>query len=71
MYTPGQHTILHALTGLGAGQFENLVPKVIGIVEVFTQYYLGSNPASAAIYVIFIAVLIFRPQGLFGKVGRV
>jgi branched-chain amino acid transport system permease protein len=34
---------------------------------VFTQYYLGPSPASAVIYVVFIAVLIFRPQGLLGR----
>lgn len=60
-----------ALGGLGNYMGALIAAEILGIVEVFTQYYLGSNPASAAIYVIFIAVLIFRPQGLFGKVGRV
>lgn len=60
-----------ALGGLGNYMGALIAAELLGIVEVFTQYYLGSNPASAVIYIVFIAVLIFRPQGLFGKLGRV
>lgn len=60
-----------ALGGLGNYMGALVAAELLGITEVFTQYYLGSSPASAVIYVVFIAVLIFRPQGLFGKVGRV
>jgi branched-chain amino acid transport system permease protein len=62
---------LVALGGLGnyAGAF--LAAELLGLVEVMVQYYLGSNAASAVIYIVFIGVLIFRPQGLLGKASRV
>ncbi|HEX7387713.1 MAG TPA: branched-chain amino acid ABC transporter permease [Castellaniella sp.] len=60
-----------ALGGLGNYMGALIAAELLGIAEVFTQYYLGSNSASAVIYIVFIGVLIFRPQGLFGKVGRV
>lgn len=60
-----------ALGGLGNYLGAWVAAEVLGLAEVFTQYYLGPSPASAVIYVVFIAVLIFRPQGLFGRVGRV
>ncbi len=60
-----------ALGGLGNYLGAFFAAELLGLAEVFTQYFLGSNAASAVIYVIFIGVLIFRPQGLLGKVGRV
>ncbi len=62
---------LIALGGLGNYLGAWLAAEVLGIAEVFTQYYFGSNAASAVIYLVFVAVLIFRPQGLLGKAGRV
>jgi branched-chain amino acid transport system permease protein len=62
---------LIALGGLGnyAGAF--LAAELLGLIEVMVQYYLGPNAASAVIYVVFIAVLVFRPYGLLGKAARV
>lgn len=62
---------LIALGGLGnyAGAF--LAAELLGLVEVMVQYYLGTNAASAVIYVVFIGVLIFRPYGLLGRAARV
>lgn len=62
---------LIALGGLGNYLGALLAAELLGLTEVFTQYFLGSNAASAVIYIVFIAVLIFRPQGLLGKAGRV
>lgn len=62
---------LIALGGLGNYLGAWLAAELLGLTEVFTQYYLGSNAASAVVYVVFIAVLVFRPQGLLGRVGRV
>ncbi len=62
---------LIALGGLGNYAGAWIAAELIGLVEVFTQYFANSNVASAVIYVVFIAVLIFRPQGLLGKAGRV
>jgi len=62
---------LIALGGLGnyAGAF--LAAELLGLVEVMVQYYLGTNAASAVIYIVFIGVLIFRPYGLLGRAARI
>lgn len=62
---------LIALGGLGNYPGAWLAAELLGIAEVFTQYYFGSNAAGAVVYVVFIAVLVLRPQGLLGRVGRV
>lgn len=62
---------LIALGGLGNYVGAWLAAELLGLTEVFTQYYFGSNAASAVIYLVFIGILIFRPQGLLGKAGRV
>lgn len=40
---------------------------IIGIVEAFTSYYLSGSWSTLVIYVIFILVLIFKPNGLFER----
>jgi predicted PurR-regulated permease PerM len=53
VYTPGEHKLLLALYDQIAGQFGNVVPKVIGIVHVFISLfsvcvialYLAVSPA--------------------------
>jgi branched-chain amino acid transport system permease protein len=62
---------LIALGGLGSYAGAFLAAELLGLVEVATQYVFGSNAASAVIYVVFIAVLVLRPQGLLGRLGRV
>lgn len=62
---------LIALGGLGNYLGAWLAAELLGLTETFTQFYLGSNAASAVVYMVFIAVLVFRPQGLLGRVGRV
>ncbi|WP_213774818.1 branched-chain amino acid ABC transporter permease [Bradyrhizobium sp. dw_78] len=62
---------LIALGGLGSYVGAFLAAELLGIAEVMTQYFLGANGAAGIIYVVFVAVLIFRPSGLLGKAGRV
>jgi branched-chain amino acid transport system permease protein len=62
---------LIALGGLGNYPGAWLAAELLGLTEVFTQYYLGSNAAGAVVYVVFIGVLVFRPQGLLGRAQRV
>jgi predicted PurR-regulated permease PerM len=53
VYTPGQHKLLFAVYNQVAGQFGNVVPKVLGIVEVLVSIfsvivmalYLALHPA--------------------------
>ncbi len=62
---------LIALGGLGNYIGAILAALILGLVEVGTSYFLGSNAASGVIYLIFIVILIFRPQGLLGQRGRI
>ncbi len=66
-----QSFTLIALGGLGNYVGAFLAAEILGLTEVFSQYYFGSDVASATIYLLFIAVLLFRPQGLLGHAGRV
>ena len=66
-----QSFTLIALGGLGSYVGAWLAAELLGITEVMTQYYLGSDAAAAVVYLIFIGVLVFRPQGLLGRMGRI
>ena len=52
----------------GMGSFEGAFVGglLIGVVESLVGLYLGESLGQVGIFVIFIAVLLFRPQGLFG-----
>lgn len=39
---------------------------LIGIVESLCGLYLGESLGQIGIFVIFIAVVLFKPEGLFG-----
>jgi branched-chain amino acid transport system permease protein len=41
---------------------------ILGVVEVMSVAYLASSYRDAFAFLIMIAVLLFRPQGLFGSV---
>ena len=60
-----------ALGGLGDYVGAVLAALLLGLTQSFTSYFLGSNVAAAMVYLLFIVVLIFRPQGLLGRAGRV
>lgn len=40
---------------------------VVGLTESFAAYYIGGGYRDAVAFIILIIVLIFRPNGLFGK----
>ena len=40
---------------------------LIGVVESIGGLFLGESLGQVGIFIIFIAVLLFRPQGLFGS----
>ena len=52
----------------GMGSFEGAFVGglLIGVVESLGGLFLGESLGQVGIFVIFIAVLLFRPQGLFG-----
>ena len=40
---------------------------LVGVIESIAALYIGSNYRDSMAFIILIAVLIFRPAGLFGK----
>jgi branched-chain amino acid transport system permease protein len=54
------------LGGMGSFVGALLGGLLIGVVESLGGLYLGESLGQIGIFVIFIAVLLFRPQGMFG-----
>jgi branched-chain amino acid transport system permease protein len=54
------------LGGMGSFGGALLGGLLIGVVESLGGLLLGESLGQIGIFVIFIAVLLFRPQGLFG-----
>ena len=54
------------LGGMGSFGGALIGGLLIGVVESLGGLYLGESLGQIGIFVIFIAVLLFRPQGLFG-----
>ena len=54
------------LGGMGSFAGALLVGLLIGVVESLGGLYLGESLGQVGIFVIFIAVLLLRPQGFFG-----
>ncbi len=42
----------------------------IGIVEIFSSFMIGPDSKQAIYFLVFIAVLVIRPTGLFGIKGE-
>jgi branched-chain amino acid transport system permease protein len=42
----------------------------IGIIEVFSSFFIGPDSKQAVYFLVFIAVLVIRPEGLFGLKGE-
>jgi branched-chain amino acid transport system permease protein len=43
---------------------------LLGLAETFVAAYIDPGLTIASVYLIFLVVLLWRPQGLFGKVSR-
>jgi branched-chain amino acid transport system permease protein len=57
------------LGGLGSVAGAYFGGMIVGIVEAFAGYYVDPELKQAIWFLIFLAVLVFRPTGLFGQVG--
>lgn len=55
--------------GLGSIRGAILGGLLIGVAEAAASYFLGPIVAQAFVYLIFLAVLLLRPAGLFGQEG--
>lgn len=54
------------LGGMGSFTGALIGGLLVGVVESVGGLYLGESLGQIGIFVIFITVLLFRPQGLFG-----
>ena len=57
------------LGGLGSVAGAYAGGMIVGVVESFAGYYIDPELKQAVWFLIFLAVLVFRPSGLFGQVG--
>lgn len=57
------------LGGLGSVAGAFVGGFIVGLTEAFAGYYIDPELKHAVIFIVFIAVLLVRPSGLFGKVG--
>lgn len=55
------------LGGLGSYLGALLGGVILGVAESYTGLYVGTQAAEAVAYLLLIAVLLFRPQGLLGE----
>jgi branched-chain amino acid transport system permease protein len=67
---------IKALIALALGGFGNVFGAlaggiILGVIENLAAYYIGISWIEAVSYGVFILVLIFLPQGLFGRRGVV
>ena len=53
--------------GLGSFPGALLGALVLGMAEVFTGYLASAQIANGIAFLLFLAVLLTRPQGLFGR----
>jgi branched-chain amino acid transport system permease protein len=57
------------LGGLGSVWGAYIGGLIVGVIEAFAGFYVDPALKSAIWFLIFIAVLVVRPQGLLGQVG--
>lgn len=58
--------VVTVLGGLGSFPGALLGGLIVGMVQVFGQFYLPGTSNRILVFLIFIVVLLFRPSGLFG-----
>ena len=58
--------VVVVLGGMGSITGAFLGAMVIGLIDSFSAYYIGSDLREVAVFTVFLLILILRPQGLFG-----
>jgi branched-chain amino acid transport system permease protein len=62
--------IVVVLGGMGSIPGALVGGLVIGLTQEMTQLFVSGSSKLMGVFVVFLAVLLVRPQGLFGKVHR-
>lgn len=58
---------------VGLGNIEGTLAGgfIVGLIEVFSSYYLGAEWQNAVSLSVIVLILLFKPTGLFGKKAKV
>lgn len=59
------------LGGVGSIKGAFICGMFVGLVEQFVATFISPDLGPAAVFVFFLLVIYFKPQGLFGRKGRV
>ncbi len=62
--------VVVVLGGMGSVVGAVLAGLLIGVLEVFYGFRIGPDSKQAVYFLLFIAVLVLKPSGLFGTEGR-
>ncbi len=62
--------VVVVLGGLGSIVGAVIAGLFIGVVEVFSSFLIGPDSKQAVYFLVFIAVLVVKPSGLFGLKGE-
>jgi branched-chain amino acid transport system permease protein len=62
--------VVVVLGGMGSVAGAMIAGILIGCVEVFSSFLIGPSSKQAIYFLVFIAVLVIRPSGLFGLKGE-
>jgi branched-chain amino acid transport system permease protein len=58
------------LGGMGSIPGAMLAAFMVGLIEAYASVYLGGSRGALVLFVLVVAILLFRPQGLFGVEAR-
>lgn len=59
--------VVVVLGGMGSVVGAMFSGVIIGVVEVFSSYWIGQESKQIVYFLVFIAILVVRPAGLFGR----
>lgn len=62
--------VVVVIGGMGSVKGALIGGLLIGLIEALTSSFIAMDLGTAGIFVIFVLVLVFRPQGLFGGGAR-
>ena len=62
--------VIGVLGGMGSVIGSLLSGLAVGITESVTAFYFGGSISELAVYLLFVAILLLRPRGIFGKKNR-
>ncbi len=63
--------VVVVLGGLGSLPGALVGGIIVGVIETFSGFYIGTDLNQIAYFVIFVVILVIRPWGLFGVKGEV